>query len=140
MKVLSLLQPWATLVVIGAKKIETRSWRTGYRGSLLIHASMGKGGGLLAAEEPFSFYIKKFDALPFGCIIGMVTLVDVVPVEHLNMAEGVINKLTLEERAFGNYDKGRYAWLLDDAVKFNKPIPARGHLNLWNYDIDVDTK
>lgn len=39
MKVISLLQPWATLAVIGQKKIETRSWSTKYRGPLLIHAS-----------------------------------------------------------------------------------------------------
>ena len=36
---LSLIQPWATLVAIGAKKVETRSWKTPYRGWLAIHAS-----------------------------------------------------------------------------------------------------
>lgn len=39
MKVISLLQPWASLVILGHKKIETRSWNTKYRGDLLIHAS-----------------------------------------------------------------------------------------------------
>src|SRR4051812_42520238 len=43
-KVLSLTQPWASLVAIGAKQIETRSWRTHYRGPLLIHASAGFPG------------------------------------------------------------------------------------------------
>ena len=138
MKVLSLLQPWATLVVMGIKKIETRSWRTTHRGELLIHASMGKSGGLLTVEEPFSYYIKNFSDLPFGYIIGSVTLVDVIPVEQLNMNEQLINKLTLEERAFGNYNKGRYAWLLDDAVMFKKVIAAKGQLNLWNFDIEMD--
>ena len=39
MKAISLLQPWATLVSIGAKRVETRSWRTDYRGPIAIHAS-----------------------------------------------------------------------------------------------------
>ena len=38
MKAITLTQPWATLVAIGAKRIETRSWRTFYRGPLAIHA------------------------------------------------------------------------------------------------------
>ena len=42
MKVISVLQPWASLIVMGAKKIETRSWQTKYTGELLIHASLGK--------------------------------------------------------------------------------------------------
>ena len=41
MKALSLTQSWATLVTIGAKKLETRSWPTYYRGPLLIHAAKG---------------------------------------------------------------------------------------------------
>lgn len=42
MKVISIMQPWATLIVLGHKKIETRSWNTKYRGEILIHASAGK--------------------------------------------------------------------------------------------------
>src|SRR3954451_22243677 len=38
---LTLTQPWATLVAIGAKQIETRSWGTSYRGWLAIHAAKG---------------------------------------------------------------------------------------------------
>jgi hypothetical protein len=43
MKGLTLTQPWATLVAIGAKRIETRSWPTRYRGLLAIHAGAGLG-------------------------------------------------------------------------------------------------
>ena len=42
MKVLSLTEPYATLIKIGKKKIETRSWKTSYRGKLYIHASSTK--------------------------------------------------------------------------------------------------
>ena len=37
MKAITVLQPWATLLVTGKKHIETRSWKTNYRGEILIH-------------------------------------------------------------------------------------------------------
>ncbi|MGE5519226.1 MAG: ASCH domain-containing protein [Candidatus Dadabacteria bacterium] len=133
MKVLSLLQPWATLVVMGLKTIETRSWSTNHRGPLLIHASLGRAGALVALESPFDMYINNFDSLPFGAIIGQVNLDDVLRVEQLFFSAEEINRLSLEERAFGDYSPGRYAWLLSDAKVFVRPIPIKGSLNLWNY-------
>src|SRR5215212_7218280 len=100
MKVLSLLQPWASLVVMGLKKIETRSWQTSYRGELLIHASLGKTGGLIAKEPPFVKYIPDFKNLPFGAIIGKVVLENILPVESFYFSDAVMNQLTLEEKAF----------------------------------------
>ena len=128
-----MLQPWATLVVTGAKKIETRSWNTSYRGELLIHASLGKAGAALSEEPPFKKYISEFISLPFGAIIGKVVLEDVIPIEQLYLDKSSINKLSLEERAFGDYAAGRFAWMLSDAIKFKKPIPVRGSLGLWEY-------
>src|SRR5207249_2427229 len=133
MKVLSLLQPWATLVVIGAKKIETRSWSTDYRGTLLIHASKGKAGSSFAVEFPFTKHITDFKALPFGMIIGEVTLEKILRVEDFAFSDEEMNKLTLEEKAFGDYKEGRYGWLLTDPVEFENKIPARGHLRLWDF-------
>lgn len=133
MKVLSLLQPWASLVVMGHKKIETRRWSTKYRGELLIHASMGKAGGLLAKEPPFTKYITDFNSLPFGAIIGKVILEDIVPVDHLTISTAAINQLALEEKAFGDYTAGRYAWILTDAIAFTTAITASGKLHLWDY-------
>lgn len=128
---LSLLQPWASLVVSGAKTIETRSWQTPYRGPLLIHASSGKKGKALAGDAPFARYVSDFDRLPFGAVIGQVQLEDVVPVELLFYSATQLAVLTLEEKAFGDYTKGRYAWLLSAPVAFDQPIPAKGRLGLW---------
>jgi len=130
---LSLLQPWASLVVMGFKKIETRSWQTGYRGPLLIHASLGKKGRVLAGEPPFSKYIDDFNALPLGAIIGQVELEDIVPVEQLFYSNEKLAALTLEEKAFGDYTKGRYAWILTDAIMFDDVIPVKGGLGIWKY-------
>jgi len=135
MKTLSLLQPWASLVVMGVKKIETRSWKTDYRGPLLIHASLGKKGSLLSAEAPFKKFIKAFKSLPFGSVIGVVLLEDVVPVEHLLLSDHELASLTMEEKAFGDYSKGRYAWLLTDPKIFDHPIPFKGTLGLWEFHI-----
>jgi hypothetical protein len=133
MKVLSLLQPWATLVVIGAKKVETRSWTSDHRGELLIHASTGKAGAMTALEPPFNKYIKEFRDLPFGAIIGKVTLVDVLHIEQ-QLPDKMLNQLSQEEIAFGDYSIGRYAWILSDAVEFEIPVPAKGTLRLWDFE------
>jgi len=126
MKAISLLQPWATLVVMGIKTIETRSWGTKHRGAILIHASLGKSGSIFAGEPDF----KK---LPFGAIIGQATITDVIRVEHLAMTDEMINRLTLEEKAFGDYSEGRHAWMLEEHLQFDKPIAARGTLSIWEY-------
>lgn len=132
MKALSLLQPWASLVVLGHKKIETRGWATDYRGLLLIHASSGKKGALVAQLPVISQYIPDFKALPFGAIIGEARLVDVVRLGEDNDA-AALSGITLEEGAFGTYTAGRWGWVLEDAVAYDEPIPAKGRLGLWEW-------
>ena len=76
MKVLSLLQPWATLVIVGAKKFECRSWKTNYRGTIIIHASAKKPNRrekVFFEDAPFfKTYIDSMDCLPYGSLIGKV--------------------------------------------------------------------
>jgi len=129
--VLSLLQPWATLVVIGAKTIETRSWSTRHRGPLLIHASQGKAGEIFAEDPLFKKYIPQFNALPFGKIVGSAQLDKILRTEDFDLTDAAMNHFTLEEKAFGDYTSGRYGWLLADAVKFMEQVPARGMPGLW---------
>jgi activating signal cointegrator 1 len=133
MKVLSLLQPWASLVIIGAKKIETRSWATDHRGTLLIHASKGKAGSIFAKQFPFDKYISDFNKLPFGMIIGQVTLKKILRIEDFALTDEAMNKLTMEEKAFGDYSEGRYGWLFSHPVEFTKKILANGQLRLWDF-------
>lgn len=126
MKAISLWQPWAYLVVTGAKKIETRSWKTNYRGPLAIHAALyfppiAKD---FAREERALRRVPE--KLPFGAIIGMVTLYDVVPTIEI---EASIPAL---ERYYGNYAPWRWAWLLKDAIAFDKPMWFSGRQGLFN--------
>ena len=88
---------------------------------------------MLAAAPPFKKYIADFSRLPFGAIIGRVTLTGVLRIDQLDFSPAHINRLSLEERAFGDYGAGRYAWLLEDPVCFGQTVPVRGALHLWDY-------
>ena len=67
MKTLSVKQPHATLICTGVKKVENRTWKTDYRGRLLIHASGNAMSFYDFAVMPqkwanlFSDYIEKYD-------------------------------------------------------------------------------
>ncbi len=132
MKALSLLQPWATLAVRGVKTLETRGWTTAYRGPLLIHAGKSRAGRLIAERPAIRRYVPDFDALPFGALIGEVQLVDVVRWLPDDDPAGLLAGQTLEEGAFGEARTGRWAFVLEDAVAFETPIPARGMLGLFD--------
>ncbi len=146
MKVLSLLQPWATLVVIGAKKIETRSWNTKFRGTILIHASkkMTATQWDLCIEEPFRTALDKIKNLPTGAIIGKVDIAGTI--ETQTIIECYEAGIPLKERKgynvedwnkeflFGDYSAGRYGWLLKNPVAFSHQIPFKGSLGLWDFD------
>jgi hypothetical protein len=109
MRGITLTQPWATLVAIGAKRIETRGWLTRYRGPLAIHAAQGLGpvGGKTGlrrlCRENESFYqalrdhitsihgspMEPADTLPRGAIVAVCELVDVVPTRAAWVTPGI---------------------------------------------------
>jgi len=94
MKALTVQQPWATLEAIKAKKIETRSWKTDYRGPLAIHASKDnkyihmRGKDYICGQEPFCSVLKNAagrlfrevgitrSIMPLGSVIATCNLVD----------------------------------------------------------------
>jgi hypothetical protein len=133
MRCISLWQPWATLVVIGAKEFETRGWPTSYRGPLAIHAAKKWGPEFEAIlrTEPFRTVLHGHD-LPKGAIVGTVELVGCFPTEAVLMPDG-------QERAFGNYGPGRYAWKLANPVDFLVPIAYRGQQGFFDVPLpEVD--
>lgn len=129
MKALTLTQPWATLVAEGRKAIETRSWRTHYRGTLAIHAA--KGIPYTAREFAREFTARRVEPLPRGAVLCYIDLTDCVP------TESVVRGLSADERCFGDYTPGRWAWLFDPASLrvLPDPIPARGELSLWEWEV-----
>lgn len=124
MKTLSIKQPWASLIVLGIKDVENRSWSTDFRGKIYIHASKVPVRGLWnilnrkqVHEALNSNKIDNYTVLPYGAIIGTVEIVDIVR----------------------NYDsiwaeKNQYNWILKNPVLFDKPIEnVKGKLLLWDY-------
>lgn len=139
MKALSLLQPWASLIAVGAKKIETRSWSTKYRGPLAIHASkkLTEDQRLLCLSEPFYSTLTNIGIsvinfnFPLGAVVSTCNLVDCI-----KMTPEFIESIKSPELDFGVYAVGRYAWILEDIKSLDKPIPAKGALSLWEWEED----
>jgi hypothetical protein len=138
MKCISLQQPWATLVVIGAKHFETRDWHTSYIGDLAIHASQrfAEEARALCAREPFrsalarAGYRQSAD-LPTGAVVGHVELVECLPVATVL----TLLQDTPEELAFGDYRNARWAWRLVGPRRLLEPKRCRGHLGLFDVPI-----
>ena len=138
MKALTLTQPRATLVAIGAKKIETRSWKTSYRGPLAIHAAKGfpKWARTMCEDYPFVDALVGWavHTLPLGQVIATCRLVDCVPTDHITAKTCPFRDLlTKQEELFGDYGEGRYAWILDNVHELPVPLPAKGALGLWEW-------
>lgn len=151
MKAITIQQPYATLIAIGAKKFETRGWKTSYRGPVAIHAGKNTkeikkvahyleimGGSI----HSYDLKVKEWhiiDAIqeqgkswsdfewPFGCVVATADLVACLPVALIG------DGLPRREMAVGDYSMGRYAWQLEN-VKLLKPIAAIGKQGLWNWD------
>jgi len=130
MKVLSLTEPCATLIKEKKKLIETRSWKTNYRGELYIHASKTKIPKKWCENLEFMDLVKNVP-LNYGKIICKCKLV-----ECIYMTEDYVNDIKknhYEEYLCGDYKEGRFAWILED-IEAIKPIDAKGHLGVWNYE------
>ena len=127
MKVLTIKQPWATLIMQGNKRYEFRSWQTKYRWELLIHA--GKEIDKEAMKR-LSKYLPK--ELPVEKILGKVTLVDCIKIspefKELLLKENrdIYTKSSFQEN---------YGWQVLDVEVFEKQIEVKGHLSLWDYDL-----
>lgn len=130
MKVLSLKEPFATLIKEKKKLVETRSWKTNYRGELYIHASLTRiSKDSKEIQELMELVDNK--ELSFGYIVCKCNLVDCVYMTK----EYVKNMKTnnYKEYICGSYEEGRYAWILEDIEPLEKPIRANGQLGIWNY-------
>jgi hypothetical protein len=146
-KCLTLYQPYASLVALRAKSIESRSWRTWYRGTLLIHAarSFPRWAQDLCKQQPFAGVLREAGLkdpssglvdpkqLPLGAILAVCTLKHCVRIG----TPGLDLPPAEPERSFGDYTPGRYAWILRDILPLREPIAARGSMGLWAPDNTV---
>ena len=130
MKVLSIKEPFASLIKNNIKHIETRSWKTNYRGELYIHASFTKIPKAYKDNKELMSLVDIND-LNYGNIICMCDLVDCVEMtdEFIND----IKKNKKNEYITGIYSNGRYAWIFKNIEILDNPIKAKGHLGIWNF-------
>lgn len=143
MKAITVIQPWATLLATGKKHIETRSWKTNYRGEILIHA--GKKDPLFgisdmtedARERAFrslGLYgmFNRFQKFPTGEILGKANLVNCLQIDE--QMTTLLREQYPDEYAFGDFTPRRYAWIMENPILFDKVIPASGKQGLWNWE------
>lgn len=130
MKVLTIREPWASLVGCGIKIIETRSWATSYRGELYIHAGVHRISAKDERACRLSQYIPE-RKLHYGEIFVKCNLVDCVKIDEEYSAK--LKEENPLNHECGNYTPGRYAWILTD-IEYITPIPAKGQLSIWNYN------
>jgi hypothetical protein len=135
MKCLTIRQPWATLIALGEKQFETRSWRTSYRGDLAIHAGMRVDKAICKAE-PYQTLLARYgftaDNLPAGMIIATSRMADCCEVTGEQERQGWPGG---NEYVFGDYAEGRFAWRLEQVIPLVHPIPAKGRLGFWEYPV-----
>ena len=134
MKALTVLQPWAQLLILGAKKYEIRSWKTKHRGPLLIHAgrTFSEEARALCAVEPFRSAlaragIKAASDLPRRVLLGSVTLEDCLPTDQV-----LYENADERELAIGDFRPGNWAWRMTNPLQLPAPIPYKGVLGIFD--------
>ncbi len=144
MKVISLTQPWATLMAIGEKRVETRSWSTKYRGPLAIAAAkkFPRECQDLCLTLPFIEALGRHGIGNFvplieatGSILAVVDLIDCLPTDgyFVERRLGMVVESGKSECVFGDYSRGRFGWLTTNLRRLARPIPAKGALGLWEF-------
>lgn len=139
-KVLSIRQPWASLIAAGLKTVETRSWPTRWRGALVIQAGRSrtfqerKLCALELREHLERAELPKFDELPRGCVVAVCRIVDC-----LETSEAAQLPALEAELALGDYSTGRHAWMLGQVLPMpHERMPLPGQLGLWQAPVDIE--
>jgi activating signal cointegrator 1 len=160
-KAITLHQPYASLIGVGAKRYETRSWGTKYRGPIAIHAAKNTevlsnalrdlfGDNLNFPRKreraPFAYAWQEAMQecgmwwfpdnklrIPIGSIVAIAQLTDCIIVSNK-----FIDQLNEKEKLFGWFAEYRFAWQLDNVRLLDIPIPVTGKQRLWNWNPEVE--
>ena len=126
MKAITIWEPYATAIAIGLKKYETRTWKTNYRGPIAIHASIKK------TDNQRKSLAEKYNISNprYGKIVAIANLTDCILME-----DKFILKQSQKEKDLGNWEKGNYAWKLENIKIIEDSDIIKGKQGLWNlYD------
>lgn len=148
LKVISLWQPWASLMAAGYKRVETRSWapRGLTHGQLVaIHAAKR----WTDEEQELCLYDPDFRRVltlaterglwniinpPLGCVVAIARFDRAIPTYQFFRSKGAVPvyRLSDDEAAFGNYGPNRYGWVFSE-VRPLAPIPLRGQQGIFDW-------
>ena len=126
MKVLTLKQPWASLVANGYKVYEFRSWKTNYRGEIYLHAGCGVDKEWLDKVKDYSIDFPKKK------ILCKVVIEDCIKID--DEFNKMISKL--DKNVYKDKYRDGYAFKLGKVTKVNIDKEINGQLGLWSYDED----
>jgi hypothetical protein len=139
---ITLTQPWATLVAVGEKRVETRAWGTHRRGAIAIHAAKGfpDDARSICYDEPFRSTLLRHGyenaaQLPTAAIVAVTDLARCElfkpDSEAIIRAYSDDGRMPAHEADFGDFTAGRYGLLTRNTIKLPHPIVARGMLGFW---------
>jgi hypothetical protein len=159
MKAITLHQPWASLIVIGAKRFETRGWgpphalvgeRIGIHAGLVCAPAHRLDAGALAAMEralgvPCAQWAAR---LPRGAMLCTARLAAAHKIRRVCLDMGraetrafrrernceISENAIIETDLFGWYGPGRFAWELADVIPLEPAAPMRGRQGLWDWE------
>jgi len=148
MKTLTVKQPWASLICSGIKDIENRTWKTSFRGRILIQASAKPSmlhpiSSILSKEQIDSIdkNSSEFNAMIFSSIIGSVEIIDcrinypsIWAEKSRWYGQNISASHGCKHSDFPD-DNPIYNWVLTNPIMFAEPIPCKGKLSLWDYPI-----
>lgn len=135
---LTFYQPEATLLALGEKAIDTRSWGTDYRGWVAIHSARETPSDWLArmALHPYAAALTRHALrdLPFGGIVafGLLARTEVIA-SNRHASQAILERGVDFEPLLGDYTPGRRMWLFDRVVPLDPPIPHGGGRGLWHW-------
>lgn len=146
---LTIWQPWATLIAIGVKTIETRSWQTAYRGPIAIHAGADRRALAPDTHHPaidaalararytcrqgcIAGRYEGDQSVPLGCIIAVAELYECW------WTEGIVSAGMADN--FGDFSARRWGWMLRGIALLPSPIPCRGRQGLWLPSADIQDR
>ena len=127
MKAITIKQPFAALIAAGIKEYEFRTWKTNYRGEILIHS--GKGVDKKAMKN-FEEYGLEY---PAGSIIAKAKLVDCIKVDEEFRSVLAQKNPKVYSSIIKHTEWEGYAFQLED-IEVLEPIPAMGKLSIWEMD------
>lgn len=142
MRAISLWNPWGAALAMGWKGVETRHWSTPYRGPLAIHTAKrwrpdqrkaARRLALLIGKEADFFLDAERVSNTRGAIVGVGRLVSV-----RLMTNELIGEQTAVERAFGNWQPGRFAWFLENMTPLEEPLKLKGRQSMWTLPKSIE--